>query len=61
MYIVQCKGIKDKITLPCQLENLEKFLVLNSDNLKEREQEIIRKLLVEVQTNKKLEIEIGAN
>ena len=55
------KGIKDKITLPCQLENLEKFLVLNSDNLKEREQEIIRKLLVEVQTNKKLEIEIGAN
>jgi hypothetical protein len=35
--------------------------VLNSDNLKEREQEIIRKLLVEVQTNKKLEIEIGAN
>jgi hypothetical protein len=43
------------------LENVEKFLVLNSDNLKEREQEIIRKLLVEVQTNKKLEIEIGAN
>jgi hypothetical protein len=31
------------------------------DNLKGRKQEIIRKLLVEVQTNKKLEIEIGAN
>jgi hypothetical protein len=55
------KGIIDKIILPCSSEKLDNFLSLNSDILNDKEQGIIRKLLLEVQTNKNLEIEIGAN
>ncbi|MDX2244748.1 MAG: hypothetical protein NW224_29080 [Leptolyngbyaceae cyanobacterium bins.302] len=55
------KGIIGKVALPCSTSVLEEFLLANSGVLRQKEQEIIKKLLLEVQTNKNIEIEIGTN
>lgn len=55
------KNIRERITLPCTSEEVEEFLKQNAGVFKRKEQDIIRKLLMETQRNENLEIEIRAN
>lgn len=55
------KGIRSHVLLPCSIETLEKFLLLNSTVLGKKSQDTIKKLLLEVQRNSNIEIEIRAN
>ena len=55
------KNIKGHITLPCSSEEVEEFLRVNSTIFRKREEDTVRKLLVETQRNEKVKIEIRAN
>jgi hypothetical protein len=54
------RNIKDRILLPCPLENAEKFLESNSAIFKRQHKDIIMRLLQEAQHNN-IQIEIIAN
>ena len=55
------KNIHGIILLPCSQVAIEDFLKNNSATFSKKEQNIMRKLLLEVQRNEHLEIEIRAN
>lgn len=55
------KNVRERIMLPCTSEEVEEFLKQNAGVFKRKEQDIIRKLLMETQRNENLEIEIRAN
>lgn len=55
------KNIRDRIVLPCSLKAIESFLEKNSTVLSNKEQSIVKKLLLETQRNNNIEIEIRAN
>lgn len=55
------KNIHGIILLPCSQVAIEDFLENNSATFSKKEQNIMRKLLLEVQRNEHLEIEIRAN
>lgn len=55
------KNIRDSIFLPCSSEKIKNFLETNSTVFSNKEQMIVRKLLLETQRNSNVEIEIRAN
>lgn len=55
------RNVRGRIILPCTSEEVEEFLKQNAGVFKRKEQDIIRKLLMETQRNENLEIEIRAN
>lgn len=55
------RNVQDSITLPCSSERMEEFIRVNASVFSDKEKNIIRKLLLEVQHNNNVEIEIRAN
>jgi hypothetical protein len=55
------KGVENRVVLPCSPEELQIFFRDNATVFRKKEKNIIESLLLEVQRNKNLEVEIGAN
>jgi len=55
------KGIRDRIVLPSSVEEMERFIEMNSTVFSNKEQTRVRKLLTETQRNSNMEVEIKGN
>lgn len=55
------KNIRNRIILPCPLEEVEEFLKVNASVFRKGQKNTIRQLLLETQQNENITIEIRAN